>query len=172
MIRATLSFAGAVLALAASSAAGRAQSVERNLAYGPDPLQRLDLSVPAGTGFSTVIFVHGGSLSSGDKGDEDYGRVCAPFPTAGIACANVNYRLVPAHRWPAPAEDVAAAVAWVKANVGARGGDPHELFLFGHSSGATLVALVASDARYLAQHGLVVGEIGRASCRERVSLEV
>lgn len=154
MIRAALCGVGAVVLAAASSSASRAQTVERDLAYGPDSLQRLDLWAPHGTGFPTVIFVHGGSLSGGDKEDEDYGRVCAPFPAAGMACASVDYRLAPAHRWPAPAEDVAAAVAWVGANIGARGGDPHELFLFGHSSGAMLVALVASDPRYLARHGL------------------
>lgn len=159
MIRAMLRFATVLAALAASAAICTAQGVERDVAYGPDPLQRLDLSLPAGRGFPTVIFVHGGSLTSGDKGDADYGEVCTAFPAAGIGCANVNYRLAPAHRWPAPAEDVAAAVAWVRANIGARGGDPHHLFLLGHSSGAMLVALVATDAHYLAQHELTTGDV-------------
>ncbi len=136
------------------SNAGAAQGVERDLAYGSDPSQRLDLSVPAAKGFPTVIFVHGGSLTSGDKGDEDYRKACAPFPAAGVACANVNYRLAPAHAWTAQAEDVAAAVAWVRTNIGSRGGDPQKLFLLGHSSGATLVAVVGTDERYLARHGL------------------
>jgi acetyl esterase/lipase len=104
--------------------------------------------------FSTVLFVHGGSLTSGDKSDDDYRGVCAPFVTAGIGCANVNYRLAFAAPWPAPAEDVATAVAWIRANVGARGGDPNKLFLVGHSSGATLVALVGTDPRYLEARGL------------------
>jgi acetyl esterase/lipase len=147
------------LALVAWSNAGEVQGLERDLAYGSDPSQRLDLSVPAARGFSTVLFVHGGSLSSGDKADEDYGRVCVPFPDAGIACANVNYRLGPAHGWPAPAEDVAAAVAWARMNIGARGGDPSKVFLFGHSSGARLVALVGTDARFLARHGLKTSDL-------------
>jgi acetyl esterase/lipase len=106
-----------------------------------------------------VIFVHGGSLTSGDKADEDYGRVCAPFPDAGIACANVNYRLAPAHPWPSQAEDVAAAVAWVRKNIQARGGDPLKLFLVGHSSGAMLVALVGTDEHYLARLGLKTSDL-------------
>jgi acetyl esterase/lipase len=125
------------------SNAGVAQVVERDLSYGPDPLQRLDLWVTATKQFSTVVFVHGGSLASGDKADEDYGGVCAPFAAAGIGCANVNYRLAPAVSWPAPAEDV-----------GTRGGDPRKLFLVGHSSGAMLVALVGTDERYLARQKL------------------
>jgi acetyl esterase/lipase len=131
-----------------------AQSVERDLAYGPDPLQQLDLSLPGAKGFPTIIFVHGGGLTSGDKTDTDYREVCAPFPKEGIACANVNYRLAPGSPWPAAAEDVASAVAWVRTHIGDRGGDPGKLFLFGHSSGAMLVALVGTDERYLARRGV------------------
>lgn len=148
-----------LLCVAGSRNAGAAQMVERDLSYGPDPLQRLDLSVPATKQFSTVLFVHGGSLASGDKSDEDSRSVCAPFAAAGIGCANVNYRLAPAASWPAPAEDVAAALAWVRTNVGARGGDPHKLFLVGHSSGAMLVALVGTDERYLASRGLKTTDV-------------
>jgi acetyl esterase/lipase len=145
--------------LAVASNAGVAQGSERELKYGPDPNQGLDLSLPTGKRFPTVIFVHGGSLTSGDKADEDYGRVCAPFPDAGIACANVNYRLAPAHPWPVQAEDVAAAVAWVRKNIQARGGDPLKLFLVGHSSGAMLVALVGTDEHYLARLGLKTSDL-------------
>jgi len=122
------------------------------LAYGSDPAQKLDLSIPSAKGFPTVIFVHGGSLTSGDKADSDYGRVCEPFPKADIGCANVNYRLAPEHAWPAQSDDVAAAVAWVHANIGQRGGEPSKIFLLGHSSGALLVAVIGSDERYLAKY--------------------
>jgi acetyl esterase/lipase len=128
--------------------------VERDLAYGADVAQRLDLSVPAAKGFATVIFVHGGSLQSGDKADADYGHVCDAFPAAGIGCANINYRLLSAAPWPAPVEDVASAIAWARDHVQARGGDPRKLFLLGHSSGAMLVALVGSDERWLKQRNL------------------
>jgi acetyl esterase/lipase len=128
--------------------------VERDVPYGPDPAQRLDLSLPAVPGFPTLIFVHGGSLTSGDKSDGDYGRVCDPFPAEGIACANVNYRLMPGASWPAQPEDVAAAIAWVHHNIAARGGNPARLVLLGHSSGAMLVGLVGAQTDYLARHSL------------------
>lgn len=137
-----------------AAAAGAPAGPERDLAYGSHQLQRLDLSVPDAKGFPTVLFIHGGSLTSGDKADAFYREVCAPFPAAGIACANVNYRLAPAAAWPAQAEDVAAAVGWVRAQIGARGGDPRALVLFGHSSGALLAALVGTDAHYLAPHAM------------------
>ena len=149
----------AVLPLSVSGTSRAAAPPERDLAYGPDPLQRLDLTVPSGKGFPTVIFVHGGSLTTGDKRDDDYKNACAPFPEAGIACASVNYRLAPKDAWPAQADDVAAAVAWVRAGIGSRGGDPHKLVLMGHSSGALLAALVGSDPRYLARHHLETSAI-------------
>jgi len=133
--------------------------IERDLAYGTDAAQRLDLSVPSSQGFATVVFVHGGSLDSGDKADADYGKACDPFPAAGIGCANVNYRLLTNNPWPAPADDVAAAVAWLHAHLAQRGGDPERLFLLGHSSGAMLVALVGADERYLKQHGMTSASI-------------
>jgi arylformamidase len=58
----------------------------------------------------------------------------------------MNYRLAPEHRWPSGAEDVAAAVAWLAANVGARGGDPSRIVLMGSSAGATHVAGFAGMA--------------------------
>ena len=127
---------------------------ERDVSYGESVSQRLDLSTPAGKAFPTVIFVHGGSLESGDKADSDYGKVCEAFPAAGIACANVNYRLLPSAAWPAAAEDVSAAVAWVHRNIASRGGNPGGLFLLGHRSGAMLVALIGSNPEFLSRHGL------------------
>ena len=150
-------FAVFASALALATAVPVAQPTERDVAYGTDNAQRLDLFTPDTKNFPVVIFVHGGSLTSGDKGDSDYGKVCDAFPAAGVGCVNVNYRLLPAAAWPAPADDVAAAIAWVYTNIAARGGDPRQLFLLGHSSGAMLVALVGSDARFLARHQLTTG---------------
>lgn len=151
--------AAGILSIMALSETAVAQIVERDLPYGPDPKRRLDLSIPVAKAFPTVIFVHGGSLTTGDKADDDYQDVCLPFPAVGIACANINYRLAPAHPWPAQVDDVAAAVAWVRTNIGARGGDSRSLFLIGHSSGAMLVALVGADQRYLARHGLKTSDL-------------
>lgn len=137
-----------------------AQTVEKDIPYGPGPSQKLDLHLPkSGKGFATVIFVHGGSLATGDKNDDDYRNVGLPFPDAGIACASVNYRLLDTSRWPAPAEDVASAVSWVVKNIPSRGGNPREIYLFGHSSGAMLVALVGSDEKYLKSAGLTLADI-------------
>jgi arylformamidase len=140
------------LLMNAGRGTGGSAGAERDLAYGGDPLQKLDFVAPTAKDFSTVAFVHGGSLAGGDKADGDYGHVCDPFPAAGLGCANINYRLMPAASWPAQPEDVASAIAWLRDHIAAAGGDPDRLFLLGHSSGAMLVALVGADARYFERH--------------------
>ncbi|HEX9942207.1 MAG TPA: alpha/beta hydrolase [Thermoanaerobaculia bacterium] len=138
-----------------------APAVQRDIPYVPggDHQQQLDIYVPAVKGFPTLILVHGGSLTSEDKNDPPYERLCPAFQAAGVGCANVNYRLARHAKWPAMPKDVAAAFAWVKRNVPGRGGDPKRIFLLGHSSGCHLVSLISADPRYLKEHGFATSEI-------------
>ena len=71
----------------------------------------------------------------------------------------VNYRLSPAVSHPAHIEDAAASFAWVKRHIAEYGGDPNQIFVVGHSAGAYLLALLATDERYLAAHGLSARDI-------------
>jgi acetyl esterase/lipase len=150
--------------LAVAPARGDSQStvksgVERDIAYlpGATPDQRLDLYLPqAARGFPTVVFFHGGSLQeSGERSSSPmYAHVCEPFVRSGVACATVDYRLAPAYKWPAMPDDAAAAFHWVKTNIAARGGDPARVFVFGHSSGCHLAAILGANPKYLAKVGL------------------
>jgi acetyl esterase/lipase len=112
----------------------------------------LDLYLPPGDGFPMAVFVHGGYWSFGDKGE--HANLGVFLARHGVGAALVNYRLSPQVRHPAHAEDAAAAVAWTRAHLGAAGGDAGRLFLFGHSAGAHLVALLATDATLLRPWGL------------------
>ncbi len=67
---------------------------------------------------------------------------------------NLNYRLTPDVMHPAHVEDVAAGISWVHKNIDTHGGDPKRIFLLGHSAGAQLVALVATNPKYLKAHDL------------------
>lgn len=132
---------------------------ERNRPYvnGGTPDQVLDFEVPAGaTGFPAVVFIHGGSLQEGGerRASPVYARVCEPFVAAGTACATIDYRLAPTHTWPAMPLDAAAAVKWVRARVEALHGDPKRVFVFGHSSGCHLAAILGANPKYLASVGL------------------
>lgn len=74
----------------------------------------LDAFVPKGHGpLPTCILVHGGGFMRGDK--QSYIKpLFEPLSKAGFVWFTINYRLAPQHRWPACAEDVDAAIRWVK----------------------------------------------------------
>ncbi len=149
---------GPLLGLEPQAAPSR---VLRGLAYASDgdSNRQLDLYLPPGKEFPTVLFIHGGSLTGGDKDDEDYRGICNPFPESGIACATMNYRLFPAVKWPLPMQDVAAAFAWLKSHIAEYGGTPARIFLFGHSSGCLLSSLLGTDEAYLHEQGLKLQDI-------------
>ena len=99
-----------------------------------------------------VLFIHGGGWRHGDKanvGDQPEG-----FVSRGYLFASTNYRLDPPATPRDQGADVAAAVAWLHAHSAEHGGDGDTIFLMGHSAGAHLAALVATDERLLAPHGL------------------
>ncbi|MCU0723508.1 MAG: alpha/beta fold hydrolase, partial [Planctomycetes bacterium] len=128
-----------------------------DLAYAdPDPAapkaRRLDLYAPEGASSAPVmVFVHGGGWTRGDKANA--GRKPAFFAGKGWVFASLNYRLMPAGKHPANVRDVAAALAWLHGHVAEYGGDPARIHLMGHSAGAHLAALAASDGRRLKEFG-------------------
>lgn len=146
------------------------------LAYVPqgDALQQLDLYLAQGNGFTTVLFIHGGSLTGGDKDDDDYRGICNPFPESGLACATMNYRLFPAVKWPAPEQDTAAAFAWLKSHIGEYGGSPKRIYVFGHSSGCLLASLLGTDETFLREQGLQLQDVAGVvamGCRLNAKVE-
>ena len=131
----------------------------RELAYGADPKQRLDLLVPpAATRAPLLLFVHGGGWLIGDK-RTGAGVKAAHFTQGGWAFASANYRLVPQATVEQQAADIAAAIAWARANAAAHGLDPDNIVLMGHSAGAHLVAWVGTDPRYLAAAGVPIAAV-------------
>lgn len=156
-IAATALLAGGALAVGAWSLAGghataavaeAPAAVLRDIAFGADPKQKLDVFAPSGSGSGrpVVIFAHGGGFSGGDK--DQYDNIMNWAVANGMVGVNMNYRLAPAVTFPAQEEDVAAVVAWTKANIAGHGGDPNRLFLFGHSSGGANVANYAAMPQF------------------------
>jgi len=66
---------------------------------------------------------------------------------------------IPSFMHPAQIEDTAAAIAWLREHAPEFGGAPDGFILLGHSAGAHLAALLATDERWLARHGLGFGVI-------------
>jgi acetyl esterase/lipase len=151
------------LLLALPALTATAQSTPVTVTYGHESPadQVMDIYWPASPARATVLFIHGGSLQqSGERRSSPaYRDVCLPFVRAGVACATMDYRLAPAHQWPAMPADVAAATAALKKLLAAGKGDPKNVFLFGHSSGCHLAAIVGTNATFLKAVGLDTKDI-------------
>lgn len=133
--------------------------VTRDLPYGPDEKNVLDVFTPK-QGKSprpVLIFVHGGAYMFGDKHDAGTpfnDNIMLAAAKSGWVGVNINYRLAPAHQWPAGAEDTGAAANWVYQHIAEYGGDPKHIFLMGHSAGAVHVASYLAMPDLGAQHTL------------------
>src|SRR5258706_3744788 len=121
-------------------------SVTRDMAYGPDPLNRLDIFTPSSgqnANRTVVIYVHGGGFERGDKrqaGTPFYDNLMLWLTQQGMVGVNIDYRLAPKNHWPDAHDDMASVVSWVKANIVQYGGDPNRIVLWGESAGASLIA--------------------------------
>jgi acetyl esterase/lipase len=119
---------------------------------------KLDLYLPQDMkGVPVIVSLYGGGLTAGDKKGQAF--VGQRFASAGIATAVANYRLSPDVQHPVHVQDAAAAFAWVKQHIAEYGGNPDQVFVIGHSAGAYLAALLATDGRYLAAHKLSLRDI-------------
>jgi acetyl esterase/lipase len=115
---------------------------------------RLDLYFPQEIkNFKTVIWFHGGGLTSGNKYIPDQLR------NQGFAVAAVNYRLYPQIKAPAYIDDAAAAVAWVFKHISQYGGDASKIFVSGHSAGGYLTSMIGLDRSYLRKYDVEADSI-------------
>ena len=129
-------------------------------AYGADALQKLDFwPAAAAQPAPLVVFVHGGGWKRGDKRTATGMQKVEHLTNEGFAFASINYRLVPAATVEQQAADVAVAVAWFRRHAVRLGIDASRIVLMGHSAGAHLVALVGTDAQYLAAAGLSLSDL-------------
>jgi acetyl esterase/lipase len=142
-------------------------AVTSDIPYGDGPRHALDVYAPRETANPTpvVVFFYGGNWDSGTKAM--YRFVGAVLAARGVLTVIPDYRLYPQVRFPDFIYDAAGAIAWTRANAARFGGDPHRLFLMGHSAGAQIATLVALDSTYLRSVDLsprrdVCGVIGLA----------
>lgn len=138
--------------------------ITRDISYGPDPRNRLDIFRREGTeGACVLLYVHGGGFVMGDKHTEgspfysNVGDMAARYGMVGVA---MTYRLAPTHRFPAGVEDMALAIGWLRENIAQYGGDPEKIVLCGQSAGASHVAsYIAHRAHHVAPGGGIAGAI-------------
>ena len=114
----------------------------RRYAYGPTPVEALDVYATKRANAPINIFIHGGAWRGGLA--KDFGCPAELFVHAGahyvvpdfINVTEANGSLVPM------AEQVRRAVAWVYRNAQSFGGNPDRIYVSGHSSGGHLTGVV------------------------------
>ncbi|AOJ47538.1 alpha/beta hydrolase [Burkholderia thailandensis] len=155
-----------------NAAARRPTFVGRfDIAYGAGPRRALDIYLPAdrcaptaGGGLPIVVFFYGGSWRRGRRGD--YRFVGEALASRGCVVAIPDYRLYPDAVFPDFVEDAAAAVRWACDHAAELGADPRRVYVTGHSAGAQIATLLATDGRFLRAHGLdkrdLAGVVGLA----------
>lgn len=111
----------------------------------------LDLYVPLAKGGPKplVIYIHGGGWSGGTSRNaaafSNFPAVLADLASRGYVVASLNYRLSGEAKFPAAADDVDAAIRWLKAHAADYGIDKTRVGLWGGSAGGQLAGLAATD---------------------------
>ncbi|MEU3250652.1 alpha/beta hydrolase [Streptomyces sp. NPDC006997] len=136
--------------------AGPGVRVLRGVPYADVPGSRpleLDLWLPErGQGdppSALMLAVHGGAWRFGRRGDMGYRMrdwqpgPFARFAAAGFVVAAVDYRLNGEATFPAPLDDLHAALRWLALRSGELGVDTGRTVVWGESAGAHLVSLLA-----------------------------
>jgi acetyl esterase/lipase len=113
-------------------------AADRDIAYGPDPAQQLDVytaTIRARSGpVPAVIILHGGGLIGGSR--TDTANAAEYLASVGFVGVNMTYRRAQAAPWPEGGRDVAAAVSWLYGHADRYGADPARIFVMGLSTGA------------------------------------
>ena len=113
---------------------------------------KLDLYLPqqarGGAARPLVIYIHGGAWTGGiprtSATFQDFPGVLASLAARGYVVASVSYRLREEAPFPAAAQDVKAAIRWLRANAAEYGIDPARAVVWGASAGGQLAALAAA----------------------------
>lgn len=148
-------------------------SLTSGIAYGEGARHMLDVYQPAkqarrmpkdGQRPPIIVFFYGGSWQSGNR--SDYLFVGEALASRGFVVVVPDYRTYPETIFPGFIDDGAAAVRWAHDHASELGADPSRLFLMGHSAGAQIIALLATDAHFLAARQMskkdIAGVIGLA----------
>ena len=95
-----------------------AASTTLNVSYGSDPLQKMDIYLPAGRTTSStkvLVMVHGGGWTGGDKNDFNSYIPSFQARLTDYAIININYRLFTGsqNHFPTQENDVRHAVEFI-----------------------------------------------------------
>ena len=134
----------------------------RDIAYGTRPRNLLDIATPpkaSATLRPILIFVPGGPGNRIEvKGYPFYDNVLLWAVTQGYIAINMNRDSGPDTTWDTGAKNIASVIQWAQNNAKDYGGNASQIFVWGHSLGATALATYISHPELYTPKG--VGMLG------------
>jgi arylformamidase len=118
-------------------------NVVKDLSYGNNPLECLDVFPSPNPGSKTLIFIHGGYWQRLDKSSFHF--VAGSFADYGITTVLINYPLAPAVSMDQIVLSCRNAVSWIHKNIAQWNGDPDQIYIAGHSAGAHLATMIITN---------------------------
>jgi arylformamidase len=114
----------------------------KRLAYGPTPIEALDLYTAKAANAPINIFVHGGAWRAGlAKGNAHHAEMLVNAG-AHLAVLDFNNVIETGGNLMTMADQIRRGVAWVYKNARSFGGDPERICVSGHSSGGHWVGVL------------------------------
>ncbi len=139
----------ALAAAVGAHASEPAPSVVSDVAYlAAGRTEKLDLYLPAPPAdgrLPTVVWIHGGGWTSGDKAEARAKEICGTLAGAGYVAASINYRLGN-DAWPQNLLDCKEAVRFLRAHAAEYHVDPDRIAVAGGSAGGHLALMVGFTA--------------------------
>lgn len=120
----------------------------------------LDVYIPDGeTDFVTLVWFHGGGLTSGDK------SIPEAFKNNKFAVVSASYRFAPKVGVQDIIRDAAEAVKWTVDHIQKYGGNKQKIVIGGYSAGAYLALMLGLQKDYLQAHQIDANKLlGVFSC--------
>jgi arylformamidase len=119
--------------------AAHRERFEKDVPYGDDIMETMDVFLPRGESKALLMFIHGGYWRSLDKNEHAF--VAEPYVDAGVTVASINYSLCPVVSVEHIVKQVVAAAAYLYKNAGDFDAPRKRMFVAGHSAGGHLAAM-------------------------------
>ncbi|MCS3807063.1 alpha/beta hydrolase [Xanthomonas sp. 4461] len=124
-----------------------------NQVFDPEHGLALDVYQPRGAvGAPVVVFFYGGTWKRGKRAN--YRWMGEALARQGVVAMVADYRKYPQVGLQGFMADAARATSWSAQHAREYGGDPKRLAVMGHSAGAHIAGLLATDGHWLQAQGL------------------
>jgi arylformamidase len=117
---------------------------QADVPYGSHPREILDIFPARRPGAPVHAFIHGGYWRSMEK--RVFHFIADGFINQDVTYVAINYPLAPQATMDEIVASCRQAIAWLVRHIAEYNGDPHQIYISGHSAGGHLVAmLMATD---------------------------